>query len=34
MKKLDKLGMRASDTVQTFFDEVKVPVRYTIGQPG
>ena len=32
-KKLDKLGMRASDTVQTFFDEVKVPVRYTIGQP-
>ena len=33
-KKLDKLGMRASDTVQTFFDEVKVPVRYTIGAPG
>src|SRR5260370_19894231 len=33
-KKLDKLGMRASDPVQTFFDEVKVPVRYTIGQPG
>jgi citronellyl-CoA dehydrogenase len=33
-KKLDKLGMRASDTVQTFFDEVKVPVRYTIGEPG
>jgi citronellyl-CoA dehydrogenase len=34
VKKLDKLGMRASDTVQTFFDEVRVPVRYTIGQPG
>jgi citronellyl-CoA dehydrogenase len=33
-KKLDKLGMRASDTVQTFFDEVKVPVRFTIGEPG
>ena len=33
-KKLDKLGMRASDTVQTFFDNVKVPVRHTIGQPG
>jgi citronellyl-CoA dehydrogenase len=33
-KKLNKLGMRASDTVQTFFDEVKVPVRYTVGQPG
>src|SRR5205814_10043275 len=28
VKKLNKLGMRASDTVQTFFDEVKVPVRY------
>src|SRR6202040_141578 len=28
-KKLDKLGMRASDTVQTFFDEVKVPLRDT-----
>ena len=26
--------MRASDTVQTFFDDVRVPVRYTIGQPG
>ena len=26
--------MRASDTVQTFFDDVKVPVRYTIGQEG
>ena len=34
VKKLNKLGMRASDTVQTFFDEVKVPVHYTIGQPG
>ena len=34
VKKLNKHGMRASDTVQTFFDEVKVPVRYTIGQPG
>jgi len=31
---LDKLGMRSSDTVQTFFDNVKVPVRHTIGQPG
>src|SRR3954453_14656061 len=34
VKKLNKLGMRASDTVQTFFDEGKLPVRYTIGQPG
>ena len=34
VKKLDMLVMRAADTVQTFCDEVKVPVRYTIGQPG
>ncbi|MBM3622651.1 MAG: acyl-CoA dehydrogenase [Alphaproteobacteria bacterium] len=34
VKKLDKLGMRASDTAQIFFDEVKVPVRNTIGQVG
>ncbi len=33
-KKLDKLGMRASDTAQIFFDSVKVPVRNTIGEPG
>ncbi len=34
VKKLDKLGMRSSDTAQIFFDEVKVPVRYLIGQEG
>ena len=34
VQQLDKLGMRSSDTVQTFFDNVKVPVRYTVGQPG
>jgi citronellyl-CoA dehydrogenase len=34
VKKLDKLGMRASDTAQIFFDDVRVPVRYTIGQEG
>src|SRR5258707_13787380 len=33
-KKLDKLGMRSSDTAQIFLDEVKVPVRHTIGQEG
>ncbi len=33
-RKLDKLGMRASDTAQIFFDDVKVPVRYRIGQEG
>ena len=34
VKKLDKLGMRSSDTAQIFFDEVKVPVRNLIGQEG
>jgi len=33
-KKLDKLGMRASDTAQLFFDEVRVPQRYRIGAEG
>jgi citronellyl-CoA dehydrogenase len=31
---LDKLGMRSSDTAQIFFDDVRVPVRYLIGQEG
>jgi citronellyl-CoA dehydrogenase len=34
VKKLDKLGMRSSDTAQIFFDEVKVPARHLIGQEG
>ncbi len=34
VKKLDKLGMRSSDTAQIFFDEVKVPIRNLIGQEG
>jgi citronellyl-CoA dehydrogenase len=34
VKKLDKMGMRSSDTAQIFFDEVKVPVRNLIGQEG
>jgi len=33
-KKLDKLGMWASDTAQIFFDEVRVPQRYRIGKEG
>jgi citronellyl-CoA dehydrogenase len=33
-KKFDKLGMRASDTVQVFFDGVRVPQRYRIGEEG
>ena len=34
VKKLDKLGMRASDTAQIFFDGVRVPQRYRIGEEG
>lgn len=30
-QKFDKLGMRSSDTVQVFFDGVRVPQRYRIG---
>jgi citronellyl-CoA dehydrogenase len=33
-KKLDKLGMRASDTGVLTFDEVRVPVDHTIGEVG
>jgi citronellyl-CoA dehydrogenase len=33
-RKLDKLGMRSSDTAQIFLDEVRVPQRYLIGQEG
>jgi len=31
---LDKLGMRASDTAQIFFDGVRVPKRFRIGEEG
>lgn len=31
---LDKLGMRSSDTAQIFFDSVRVPQRYRIGDEG
>ena len=33
-QKFDKLGMRASDTVQVFFDGVRVPQRNRIGDEG
>jgi citronellyl-CoA dehydrogenase len=33
-RRLDKLGMRASDTAQIFFDDVRVPQRYRIGDEG
>lgn len=33
-EKLDKLGMRSSDTAQVFFDDVRVPQRNRIGDEG
>src|SRR5438105_2931704 len=33
-RKLDKLGMRSSDTTQIFFEGVRVPQRYRIGEEG
>ncbi len=31
-KKISKIGMHSSDTAQIFFDDVRVPQRYLIGQ--
>ena len=33
-RKLDKLGMRSSDTAQFFFEDVRAPQRYRIGEEG
>ncbi len=33
-RKLDKMGMWSSDTAQVFFDDVRVPRRYLIGEEG
>jgi citronellyl-CoA dehydrogenase len=33
-RKLDKMGMRSSDTAEIFFDEVRVPQRHRIGDEG
>jgi citronellyl-CoA dehydrogenase len=33
-ERLNKLGMRSSDTAQIFFDDVRVPKRYRIGSEG
>lgn len=33
-EKLDKLGMRCSDTAQIFFDDVRVPQKNLIGEEG
>lgn len=32
--RLDKIGMRSSDTAQVFFDNVRVPQRHLIGKEG
>ncbi|MEE6466564.1 hypothetical protein FKM82_006995, partial [Ascaphus truei] len=33
-KKIDKMGMKSSDTAQIFFEDVKVPSKYLIGEEG
>ncbi|XP_019353304.2 probable acyl-CoA dehydrogenase 6 [Alligator mississippiensis] len=33
-KKIDKLGMKSSDTAQIFFEDVRVPCKYLIGEEG
>jgi citronellyl-CoA dehydrogenase len=33
-RKLDKLGMHSSDTAQIYFDDVRVPQRWRIGEEG
>jgi len=33
-RKLDKLGMRCSDTAQIYFEDVRVPKRHRIGEEG
>lgn len=33
-RKIDKLGMRSSDTAQIFFEDVRVPCKNLIGEEG
>jgi citronellyl-CoA dehydrogenase len=33
-KKLDKVGMRSSDTAELFFDDMKIPAKNLIGEEG
>ncbi|KAM6451858.1 putative acyl-CoA dehydrogenase 6 isoform 1-T1 [Liasis olivaceus] len=33
-KKIDKLGMRSSDTAEIFFEDVRIPRKYLIGEEG
>ncbi|KAM4689800.1 putative acyl-CoA dehydrogenase 6 [Discoglossus pictus] len=34
VKKIDKMGMKSSDTAQIFFEDVRVPAKYLIGEEG
>ena len=33
-KKIDKMGMRCSDTAVVFFDDVRIPAKNIIGDEG
>jgi citronellyl-CoA dehydrogenase len=33
-RKIDKMGMRSSDTAQIFFEDVRVPQTHIIGDEG
>ena len=33
-KKIDKMGMRCSDTAVIYFDDVRVPASHIIGEAG
>lgn len=33
-KKIDKIGMRCSDTAQIYFEDVRVPQDHVIGEEG
>ena len=33
-KKIDKMGMRCSDTAVIFFDDVRIPAKNIIGKEG
>ena len=33
-KRIDKMGMRCSDTALIYFDDVRVPASNIIGEPG
>lgn len=33
-KKIEKMGMKCSDTAQIFFEDVRIPASYIIGEEG